>query len=90
MDTLASNQFGEQYDAAHGIVRFNEPHTLNESLIHIPEGRNKNPHIAFFKEKNEGYIHGDELLCYAELNEGNLTKAGRRMYYALDEEEPPR
>ena len=53
---------------------------LREGLDEGPEGRLADPHIAFFLEKNPGWIRGDELVCLTEPIEENLTPAGRRMW----------
>jgi hypothetical protein len=78
LDHLARERFGRLYEA--GIVRFPEPQVLREGLDEVPEGRLADPHVAFFLEKNPGWIRGDELVCLTELAEGNLTPAGRRMW----------
>ncbi len=80
LDHLARERFGPLYDDTTGIVRFPEPQVLREGLDEVPEGRLTDPHIAFFLEKNPGWIRGDELVCLTELTEGNLTSAGRRMW----------
>jgi hypothetical protein len=77
-DHLARERFGDLYDA--GVVRFPEPQVLREGLDEVPEGRLRDPHVAFFLEVNPGWSKGDELVCVTELTEGNLTPAGRRMW----------
>lgn len=77
-DHLARERFGARYDS--GIVRFPEPQVLREGLDEVPEGRLRDPHVAFFLEANPGWMRGDELVCVTELAEGNLTPAGRRMW----------
>jgi hypothetical protein len=77
---LAREKFGPLYDAEAGVVRFPEPQALREGLDEIPEGRQTDPHVAFFLESNPGWIRGDELVCLTELAEENLTPAGRRMW----------
>ncbi len=80
LDHLARERFGPLFDAPAGVVRFPEPQVLREGLDAIPEGRLADPHVAFFLERNPGWTRGDELVCLAELAEGNLTLAGRRMW----------
>ena len=80
LDHLARERFGPLYDPAAGVVRFPEPQVLREGLDAVPEGRLADPHVAFFLERNPGWTRGDELVCLAELAEGNLTPAGRRMW----------
>jgi hypothetical protein len=77
-DGLARERFGDLYQG--GIVRFPEPQVLREGLDEVPEGRLRDPHVAFFLEANPGWAEGDELVCVTELAEENLTPAGRRMW----------
>ncbi len=77
-DHLARERFGNLYDG--GVVRFSEPQVLREGLDEVPEGRLRDPHVAFFLKANPGWSQGDELVCVTELAEGNLTRAGRRMW----------
>ena len=80
MDFLADQRFGSLYLQGEGIVRFPEPQVLREGLDEVPEGRLADPHVAFFLERNPGWVQGDELVCLTEIAEGNLTAAGRRMW----------
>ncbi|MBW4562419.1 MAG: hypothetical protein KME32_14965 [Mojavia pulchra JT2-VF2] len=77
---LAQEYYGEFYEETTGIVRFQHPQILREGLIEIPTGRQTNPHIQFFEEKNPGYRLGDELVCLTEIRYENLTRAGQRMW----------
>jgi hypothetical protein len=79
---IARRQFGDAYDEQTGVVRFARPQTLKPALSSIPEGREQNPHVRFFRERNPGYLSGDELVCLTELSDENLTRAGVRMVRA--------
>ena len=76
---LARERFGQHYDAASGVVRFERPQILAPDLVTLPAGRMPDPHIAFFLERNPGFVRGDELVCLTRIDERNLTSAGRRM-----------
>ena len=82
MKFLCRRQFGEWYDESTGIVKFPTPQKLREHLEGIPVERLRNPHIQFFATQNPEYAKGDELVCLTEINENNLTRAGRRMWSA--------
>ena len=77
---LARERFGDLYLYKEGIVRFPEPQVLREGCAAIPPGRLEDPHVAFFLERNPGWVRGDELVCLTELAEENLTRAGRRIW----------
>lgn len=76
---LASEGYGSAYDSEAGLVRFTHPQRLRGPLALVPDGRDHNPHIAFFLRRNPGHAAGDELVCITEISEENLTAAGRRM-----------
>jgi hypothetical protein len=79
MRQLAREGYGSLFDPATGLVRFPQPQRLRATLAAIPEGRDANPHIAFFLQRNPGHPRGDELVCLTEISDANLTAAGRRM-----------
>jgi hypothetical protein len=80
MDAAATARFGGNYDAATGIVRLDHPARLKGRFRGIPENRMRDPHIAFFAARNPGHDQGDELVCFAVLDEDKLTRLGRRMW----------
>jgi hypothetical protein len=81
LDVIATERFGDRYDSATGIVRFERPQTLRPHLAGIAAERHRDPHVAFFSKRNPGHVDGDELACLCELDESNLTRAGRRMVF---------
>ncbi len=77
---LAHERFGSEYDPQLGIVRFSSGATpLREGVSVATERRMKDPHVAFFVNKNKGYAEGDELVCVAQVHPDNFTPAGIRM-----------
>jgi hypothetical protein len=80
MDAAATARFGRHYDPATGIVRLEHPALLRGRFRGIPENRMRDPHIAFFAERNPHHEDGDELVCFAILAEDELTRLGRRMW----------
>jgi len=79
IDTFARQKFDTAYEPQRGIVRFANPSPLRAGVAEITPNRLKDPHIAFFAQKNPGHLHGDELVCLTRLAVDNLTKAGKRM-----------
>ena len=76
---LAEEGYGAHFDPASGLVRFPQPQRLRGPLAGVPDGRDHNPHVAFFLARNPGHHQGDELACITEIADWNLTPAGRRM-----------
>ena len=81
-DELAGMRFGAAYDRAGGLVRFARPQRLRGRLADVPQGRERDAHVAFFLKANPGHANGDELVCLTELGDHNLTAAGRRIVRA--------
>ena len=80
-DTLAVRRFGDAYDPASAVVRFNEPRgRLTPLLADIPENHRRLAPVAFFLERNPGYRAGDELVCLCELAPWNLRPMAKRAF----------
>lgn len=79
ISALARERFNGCYDESTGVVRFPRPQRLRPHLACIPEGRENDPHVRFFLERNPCHGAGDELVCLTALSDGNLTAAGVRM-----------
>jgi hypothetical protein len=79
LDAIALERFGNRYDPASGIVRFERPQILMDDLRELPGGRALDPHIAYFLQRNPGHVRGDELACITRIYDDNLTAAGRRL-----------
>ncbi len=82
-DAIARERFGECYDSVAGVVRFALPQRLSDALAKVPDGRGEDPHVACFFQRNPGWREGDELVCLTEIDDSNLTRAGRRMVRGL-------
>lgn len=79
LNVFASERFGERYDPATGVVRLAHPTPLKAGVADVTEHRRKDPHVAFFLDRNPGHARGDELACLTRIHPSNLTPAGRRM-----------
>lgn len=78
LDAIATEKFGDAYDARTGVIRLATPAPLREG-ISDPLERMKNPHVRFFVDANPGHADGDELACLVRVDRDNLTAAGLRM-----------
>lgn len=82
-DAIALDRFGRCYDPVAGVVRFTLPNRLSDAMAEVPDGRSDDPHVTCFFKLNPGWREGDELVCLTEIDDGNLTPAGRRMIRGL-------
>ncbi len=84
MDTLATERFGDEYRPDLGIIRFRQGATpLREGIADVSAERLRDPHIAFFVQRDPGYVRGDELVCLTRIHPDNFTAAGRRIFRTL-------
>jgi hypothetical protein len=80
MEHLASQRYGADYHCEEGVVRFHNGATpLREGIAEVTGERLHDPHVAFYVQRNPGYINGDELVCITRVHPDNFTPAGRRM-----------
>lgn len=78
-DAIASRMFGEDYKSKTGRLEFSSSKGhLREPLAEVPSGRDRNEHIAFFLQRNPGYVEGHELVCLAEISPENMRGSARR------------
>lgn len=80
LDALASARFGDQYDAATSIIRYETRHErVRDGLAPVPEDLRQHPHVRFFLERNPGHERGEELACLAEVRLVDLARIGVRL-----------
>lgn len=84
LDFLAAERLGGCYSAETGVARLEAPQVLRRELRELPESQRRDPHVAFFLERNPGWERGDELVCLTEIAPDNLTAAGWRMWRAAE------
>ncbi|MGW8267665.1 MAG: hypothetical protein ACWGSQ_14970 [Longimicrobiales bacterium] len=87
MGHLAHLIAGAQFDPRKGIIRFACGATpLRPGVAEPDEQHLRDPHTAYFLKRNPGHRWGDELVCLAEVADGNLSGGGRRILRALGRE----
>jgi len=79
LTALAQQKFGKQYDEERGIlVASDKAYRIKPEVDLLTDSR-RDPHVAFFLDRNPGYQRGDELCCLARLSLSNFSKAARRL-----------
>jgi hypothetical protein len=77
---IARDWFGDQFDAARGVVRFAASHyRVRRSVVPLDPATAADPDVAFFLDRNPGHGDGDELVCLAELRAIDLVRVLARM-----------
>ncbi|NCB38859.1 MAG: hypothetical protein EOM80_08825 [Erysipelotrichia bacterium] len=79
LDAAATSIFANRYEADQGIIKLQHPTPLKAGISDPTEERLQNPHIAFFLQKNPGYIAGDELACLTQLTWENFKPFVKRL-----------
>ena len=69
LDAFGTTMYPGDYDAATGLIAFDESHgNLRHGVAAITsELKAKNPRVAFFAEKNPTWSDGTELACIAKM-----------------------
>jgi hypothetical protein len=81
MNALARERFGDDYDAAAGVIRFAESRGhLREPFAEVSTAHRRLPEVAFFLARNPDYARGDELVCLCELASDKLRPLARRIF----------
>ena len=81
IDHLARQRFGSAYQPDLGVLRFGASRGhLKPAWAQIPSAELRRPEVAFFCQRNPGYIRGEELVCLTELCPDNLRPLARRLF----------
>ncbi len=79
LHAVSTHQFDRAYDRQAGVIRPRQGDRLAPDLAGIPPARLRDPHVAFFLERNPGYARGDELACIAPIRSDNLNAYAQRV-----------
>jgi hypothetical protein len=83
LDVLAAERFGEQYDAASGVVRYATPHErVRSGVAPITPALLANAHVRFFLDRNPGHADGEELACLADVRLIDVARSAGRFLVA--------
>ena len=87
IDHLGNAKFGDNYKSEGGIITFGGTREkLRCGVADVDEARRKDRDIAFFVNRNPGWMNGDELVCVAEIHPDNLRPRMWRIF-KLDKQE---
>jgi hypothetical protein len=79
LESVAGKRFGNRFDPEAGVLRAgNGAQKLKSGIADLNEARLRDPHVAFFQQRNPRHAEGDELVCLAPFHPGNLKPYIRR------------
>lgn len=80
LDTVAKAKFGSCYDSRSELIHF-EPTQgrLAEGLNEIPQNREHDPAVSYFRQRNPDFAQGVELACLASISLDNTHGIGKRL-----------
>lgn len=68
---VAVDRYGDRFDAEAGVVHPDPADPADRTAESVPvitdELAQANPHVAFYLDRNPGYLDGDELVCIGDL-----------------------
>lgn len=81
IDHLGASKFGQHFNKERGIISFSgSREKLRCGVAEVDSSKLGDKDIAFFVEKNPGWVHGDELLSIAEISKENLNRRIARTF----------
>jgi hypothetical protein len=83
-EALAAARFGAAYDPRSGLIRFERSHGHLKPDLAQPKARElEKASVAFFLQRNPGYLQGDELVCLCPLRADNMRPFARRVFLGV-------
>jgi hypothetical protein len=83
-EALAAARFGAAYDPRSGLIRFDRSHGhLKPDLAQPKAHELEKAAVAFFLQRNPGYLQGDELVCLCPLRADNMRPLVRRIFLGV-------
>jgi hypothetical protein len=81
LQSAARRIVGNRFDSDLGIRHASpDAQRLRPGVADLEPRRLRDPHIAFFQQKNPGHVRGDELVCLARFHPDNLNPFIRRQF----------
>lgn len=82
IDAYAKKLYPEEYDKSDGVIKYSHiKDKLRAGVADVGEHEMKNRDIAFFCEKNPGYVNGNDLACIARIDRSVLKKRSVRLLF---------
>jgi hypothetical protein len=79
LDHVAGERFGDEYNAATGIIRHTVPQEyVRDGVAPVTAAALRNRHVRFFVDRNPSHGVGDELACLAVVRVRDLLIAMAR------------
>jgi hypothetical protein len=73
LSSVATQRFGARFDPATCVLRAGPgAQHLRAGIAELDGKRLRDPHVAFFQQRNPGHRGGDELVCLARFHTDNL------------------
>lgn len=87
---LGGTKYPDDFNPETGIIEHLGAHDRLKTALDATAKRRRNPHVAYFLQRNPGYWKGEELVCVAEISVANMRSiAKREMEAALRISEGP-
>lgn len=82
IDAYARMIYPNEYNSESGVIEYGSvKDKLKTGVADIGEHELKNKDIAFFRERNPGYIIGNDLACLAKIDKSVLKKRTRALLF---------
>ena len=82
IDAYAQKLYPDEYDKTDGVIKYSHlKDKLRSGVADVGEREMKNKDIAYFCERNPGYIKGNDLACIARIDRAALKKRAAELLF---------
>lgn len=82
IDAYAQKLYPDEYDKTDGVIKYSHlKDKLRAGVADVGEREMKNKDIAYFCERNPGYIKGNDLACIARIDRAALKKRAAELLF---------
>lgn len=87
IDAYASTLYPEEYNKSTGVIEYKTTKDkLKNGVADIGERELKRKEVAYFVEKNPGYIHGNDIACLAKIDRAQLKRTAEEILFHDDKD----
>lgn len=82
IDAYSEKLYPDEYDKSEGVIKYSHiKDKLKAGVADVGEHEMRNKDIAFFCQRNPGYIIGNDLACIARIDRNVLKKRAVRLLF---------
>lgn len=87
IDAFGATRYPHEYDPSNGLIVFDgDSQRIRPGSSEDTCSIRRDSHVDYFLQRNPNYLRGNELVCVADIEDGNFTTAFRKALCHRQEE----